>query len=50
MFKSGSKSGDYHSDMNYNKYSKWPKEKLLPNLQPRSVPVIDNVHHNVQVN
>lgn len=33
MFKSGSKSCDYHGDMIYYNYAKWLKEILLPNLQ-----------------
>lgn len=48
-FKSQQKSGDYHDDMNYTNYEKWLKEKLIPNLPPRSVLIIDNApYHNVQ--
>lgn len=51
MFKSGLKKGDYHDDMNFKNYENWLKEKLIPNLQPNSVVVIDNApYHNVQVN
>ena len=49
-FKSQSKTGDYHSEMNYNNYKKWLQEMLIPNLPPNSVLVIDNApYHNVQV-
>lgn len=49
VFKSGSKSGDYHDDMNFNNFSKWLKEHYLPNLPPNSVIVLDNAsYHNVQ--
>lgn len=48
MFTSGSKSGDYHDDMNFENFSKWLKEKYLPNLPPNSVIVLDNAsYHNV---
>lgn len=49
IFKSKSKTGDYHSDMNFVNFSKWTREKLLPNLPPRSVIVMDNAaYHSVQ--
>lgn len=35
------KSGDYHSYMNAGNYQKWITEKLLPNLPPQSVLVVD---------
>jgi transposase len=48
MFKSGSKSDDYHDDMNHKNYMKWVEEKLLPNLEENSVLVIDNAsYHNI---
>lgn len=50
MFRSGTKSGDYHADMNAANYGKWLEEKLIPNLPPHSVIVTDNApYHNVQV-
>jgi hypothetical protein len=36
------KTGDYHSDMNYTDYGTGLKERLIPNLPPNSVLVIDN--------
>ena len=51
IFTSGQKSGDYHDDMNFDNYSRWMREKLLPNLPPNSVIVVDNAsYHNVQLN
>lgn len=51
IFKSGSKSGDYHDEMNSSNYEKWVTEKLIPNLPAESVVVIDNApYHNVQIN
>lgn len=50
IFKSGSKSGDYHDDMNSENYEKWLKEKLIPNLPPNSIVVTDNApYHNKQI-
>lgn len=50
IWKSGRKSGDYHDDMNRDNYFKWVKERLIPNLPPRSVLVIDNAsYHNIEV-
>lgn len=50
MWKSTSTTGDYHKDMNFQNYSKWIQEKLMPNLPEKSVLVVDNAsYHNVQV-
>lgn len=50
IFKSGTKSGDYHDDMNSQNYEKWLSEKLIPNLPPNSVIVCDNApYHNIQL-
>lgn len=51
IFKSGSKSGDYHDEMNFENFSKWLQQNLLPNLPPESVIVLDNAaYHNVRSN
>jgi hypothetical protein len=34
MYKAGSASGDYHSQMNSIHFKKWVREKVLPNLPP----------------
>ena len=48
-WKSNCSTGDYHNDMNFENYEKWVTEKLIPNLPPRSVVVIDNApYHNKQ--
>lgn len=50
LFRSNTKSGDYHAEMNFENYKKWLTEKLIPNLPKESVLVIDNApYHNVQV-
>ncbi|XP_018569175.1 uncharacterized protein LOC108909344 [Anoplophora glabripennis] len=52
IFKSGTKSGDYHDHdhMNTQNYEEWLTEKLIPNLPPNSVVVTGNApYHNVQV-
>lgn len=51
IFKSGQKSGDYHDSMNFTNYKKWLEEKLIPNLPPKTVLVIDNAaYHNKLIN
>ena len=51
IFRSGSKSGDYHDDLNHANHKKWLQEKLIPNLESKSVIVVDNAsYHNVQLN
>ncbi|XP_061716757.1 uncharacterized protein LOC133524644 [Cydia pomonella] len=49
MFKSKCKTGDYHNDMNFENFSKWTNEKLLPNIPPNSVIIMDNAaYHSVR--
>lgn len=51
MWKASSHSGDYHDNVNTETMMKWIKEKLLPNIPPRSVIVVDNApYHNAQKN
>ncbi|XP_054276557.1 uncharacterized protein LOC128995564 [Macrosteles quadrilineatus] len=48
QWKASQSTGDYHKNMNTVNYEKWVQEKLLPNLKPRSVIIIDNAsYHNV---
>lgn len=50
QWKASQSTGDYHQNMNQINYEKWLEEKLIPNLQPRSVIVVDNAaYHNVKV-
>ncbi|KAL4718310.1 hypothetical protein ACJJTC_011246 [Scirpophaga incertulas] len=32
LFKAGTKSGDFHDNMNYDNYTKWLRSQLIPNL------------------
>nr|XP_004932428.2 uncharacterized protein LOC101736207 isoform X1 [Bombyx mori]XP_012551118.1 uncharacterized protein LOC101736207 isoform X1 [Bombyx mori]XP_037867233.1 uncharacterized protein LOC101736207 isoform X1 [Bombyx mori] len=51
IFKSQSKSSDYHDDMNSANFLKWMNEKLIPNLPTRSLVVMDNApYHCTQIN
>ncbi|XP_043262779.1 uncharacterized protein LOC122403884 [Colletes gigas] len=51
MFKANSTSGDYHGQMNAINFEKWMTEKLLPNIAPNSVIVMDNApYHSIQLN
>jgi hypothetical protein len=37
--------------MNHTNYKKWLQEKLIPNLKPSSIVVVDDAsYHNVQIN
>lgn len=44
IFKSGSQTPD-NDEMNQEDFSKWLQEKLIPNLPPKSVVVIDNASY-----
>lgn len=47
-FKSTRKTGDYHGQMNQEMFTKWFREKLLPNIPDRSLIIMDNAsYHNV---
>ena len=49
VFKANSSSGDYHSEMNFENFTKWLEQRLIPNLPERSALIIDNApYHNVQ--
>lgn len=48
IFKSTKKTGDYHGQMTSEIFQKWFCEKLLPNIPPKSIIVMDNAsYHNV---
>ena len=50
IYKAGSTTGDYHGQMNHINFERWVNEKLLPNIPPGSVIVMDNApYHTVQV-
>ena len=49
VYKATSRTGDYHSEMNDNNFTKWLLEKLLPNLKRPSAIVLDNAsYHSMQ--
>lgn len=48
VFDAKRRTGDYHGQMNWNNFSKWFKEQLLPNIPAKSLIIIDNArYHNV---
>lgn len=48
VFKASKKTGDYHSNMNWNNFSEWFREKLLKNIPENSLIIMDNAsYHNV---
>jgi len=48
VFKSSKKTGDYHANMNSEKFSAWFEEKLLKNIPENSLIIMDNAsYHNV---
>lgn len=47
-FKSTKKTGDYHGQMNQELFTKWFKDKLLPNIPEGSLIIMDNAsYHNI---
>ena len=48
VFKSTKRTGDYHGQMNSELFTKWFREKLMPNIPNNSLIVMDNAsYHNV---
>jgi transposase len=48
VFKSTTKTGDYHGQMNWELFKKWFTERLLPNIPSKSLIVMDNApYHNI---
>ena len=48
VFQASRRTGDYHSQMNWDKFSTWFTEQLLPNIPSQSLIVMDNApYHNV---
>jgi hypothetical protein len=49
IYKAGKTSGDYHGEMNHMNFGKWISERVIPNLPPASVIVMDNApYHSKQ--
>ncbi|KAF8789369.1 hypothetical protein HNY73_007309 [Argiope bruennichi] len=49
VFQSGTAKGDNHGQMNYDNFSKWLQEKLLPNIPPHCVICMDNASYPTKV-
>lgn len=48
VFKASKKTGDYHANMNWQNFSQWFQEQLLPNIPKYSLIIMDNApYHNV---
>ena len=48
IFKSTKRTGDYHGQMNQELFTKWFKEKLLPNIPENALIIMDNAsYHNI---
>lgn len=51
VFKAGQSTGDYHGQMDGRNFEMWIRQKLIPNLEPGTVIVLDNAsYHSVQEN
>ncbi|CAH2101316.1 unnamed protein product [Euphydryas editha] len=51
LYKCKSKTGDYHHEIDASNFTKWIKEKLILNLPPNGIIVMDNVpYHSKQAN
>jgi hypothetical protein len=50
VYKAGSATGNYHGQMNSANFENWVVKKLVPNLSPHAVIVLDNApYHCIQV-
>ena len=50
VFRSKTKSSDYHDEMNSLHFLEWFEKTLIPNLAPNSLIILDNVkYHNIVV-
>ncbi len=48
VFDSKRRTGDYHGQMNWENFSKWFKNQLIPNIPRNSIVILDNAgYHNV---
>ncbi len=48
VFRANISTGDYHGQMNYENFSKWFCQQLLPNIPSESLIVMDNAkYHNI---
>lgn len=50
VFEAKKRTGDYHGQMNWENFSSWFTSKLLPNIPPNSIIIMDNAkYHNVLI-
>lgn len=48
VFESKKRTGDYHGQMNWENFSKWFREQLMPHIPKNSIVILDNAkYHNV---
>lgn len=48
VFTAKKRTGDYHGQMNWDNFSKWFREQLMPNIPQDSIIILDNAqYHNV---
>lgn len=48
VFEANRRTGDYHGQMNWDNFSKWFENQLLPNIPSKSLIILDNAgYHNV---
>lgn len=48
IFDANKRTGDYHGQMNWDNFSKWFQDQLLPNIPDNSIIILDNAkYHNV---
>ncbi len=48
IFDANRRTGDYHGQMNWDNFSKWFQNQLLPNIPDNSIIILDNAkYHNV---
>ena len=48
VFQAKMSAGDYHGQMNYENFSKWFRNQLLPNIPRDSIIIMDNAkYHNI---
>lgn len=48
VFQAKTSTGDYHGQMDYDNFSKWFTEQLIPNIPDHSLIIMDNAkYHNV---
>jgi hypothetical protein len=46
VYKANSTTGDYHGQMNCDKFSRWITQQFIPKLPPNSVVVMDNAPYH----